>query len=366
MTAVDSVGFVKAVGQQAAEWDHRGAVPADVIRTMAGSGFLAADLPVEYGGSGRTPGWLGELCARLGGVCSALRGLVTVQGMVAAAVLRWGTPDQRSRWLPPLARGDLLAGFAATESGAGSELSAVTTSLAQETGGVRVRGHKVWVSFGQLADVFLVLATAHGRPVTVLIESDRPGIVVEPVRGQLGMRAAQLANVRFDVLVPADNVLAPPGFGLSHVVGTALDHGRFTVAWGCVGMAEACLEHAVGHVAKRTQGAVRLSDHQAVRAVLGRCLAQTAAARQVCAHAADLRARAEPDALAETVLAKYVAARAASAVTESAVQLHGAAGCAEDSPVGRFFRDARVMRIIEGSDEVAEQHLGQYALRRRG
>jgi alkylation response protein AidB-like acyl-CoA dehydrogenase len=366
MTTVDGVCFAEAVRQEAGEWDRRGAIPADVIQTMAAAGFLAADVPVEYGGTGRTQGWLGELCACLGGVCSALRGLVTVQGMVAAAVLRWGTADQRSRWLPPLARGDLLAGFAATESGAGSELSEVTTTLTEETGQVRVRGHKVWVSFGQLADVFLVLATSHGRPVTVVVESDRPGIVVEPVHGQLGMRAAQVANVRFDVLVPADNVVAPSGFGLSHVVGTALDHGRFTVAWGCVGMAEACLAHAVAHVAERTQGTVRLSDHQSVQAMLGRCLARTTAARQTCAYATGLRDRAEPAALMETVLAKYVAASAASMVSETAVQLHGADGCAEDSPVGRFFRDARIMRIIEGSDEVAEQHLGQYALRRLG
>jgi alkylation response protein AidB-like acyl-CoA dehydrogenase len=338
----------------------------DVIQAMAKVGFLAADLPGEYGGLARSQAGLGELCAHFGGVCSALRSLVTVQGMVAAAVLRWGTENQRAGWLPRLARGELLAGFAATEPGAGSDLSAVSTCAVAEAGQFRLHGRKVWITFGQLADVFLVLAQLDGQPVTMLVESDRPGVAVEPVGGQLGMRAAHLAHVRFDgVLVPPKNCLGPPGFGLSHVAATALDHGRFTVAWGCVGMAEACLRYAAAHAADRAQGGARLAEHQAVCGMLGRCLASASAARQVCAHATELRESGAPEAIVETVLAKYAAAKAASMVSECAVQIHGAAGCAQDSPVGRFFRDARVMRIIEGSDEVAEQHLGQYALRRR-
>ncbi|SED02267.1 Acyl-CoA dehydrogenase [Amycolatopsis tolypomycina] len=356
-TGYDSAAFAASLRPDAAEWDARGGLPPDVVKAVAHEGFLATD---------RAPGALGALCADFGSVCSSLRALVTVQGMVAAAVRRWGTAAQRERWLPALARGAVLAGFAATEPGAGSDLSAVTTSAEREGGQVRLRGRKLWVTFGQLADVFLVLATAAGRPVTVLVEADRPGVDVEPVRGQLGMRAAQLAHVRFDgVLVPAENLLAPPGFGLSHVVATALDHGRFTVAWGCVGMAEACLRAAADHAADRVQGGVRLAGHQTVRALLGRSLADTTAARELCARAATLREHGDPGAVAGTVLAKYVAARAAAAVADRAGQVLGAAGCAEESPVGRFFRDAKVMRIIEGADEVAEQQLGEYALRWR-
>lgn len=366
MTTMDSADFADSVRSDAAEWDRRGAVPKEVLDTVARGGFLTADLPSGYGGHDRTQAELGELCRHLGGVCNGLRGLITVQGMVAKAVLRWGTADQRARWLPALASGELLAGFAATEPGAGSNLSAVVTSVVPEAGGLRVNGRKVWITFGQLADVFLVLAELAGQPVAMLVEADRPGVVVRPVHGQLGMRAAHLADVEFDgVLVPEENRVAPPGFGLSHVVGTALDHGRFTVAWGCVGMAEACLRHAADHAGHRVQGGVRLAEHQSVLALLGRCLADTSAARRQCAHAANLREEARPEAVTETVLAKYVAARAASAVSGRAVQIHGAAGCAEDSVVGRFFRDAKVMRIIEGADEVAEQHLGEYALRWR-
>jgi methoxymalonate biosynthesis protein len=355
---VDHVTFAESVRADAAEWDRAGGVPTEVVRAVAEAGFLAADVPARYGGRGWSPTEVGRLCADFGGVCGALRGLVTVQGMVAAAVSRWGDAGQRDRWLPALTSGEVLAGFAATEAGAGSDLGSVSTAL--DAG--RVRGRKLWVTFGAVADVFLVLATQHGRPVTVLVDARQPGVSVEPVTGQLGMRAARIAHVRFDD-VPVAEVLAPPGFGLSHVVGTALDHGRFTVAWGCAGLARACLDLTVAHVAARTQGGTALSAHQSVRAVLGRCLVETRAAWQLCAHATALREKGDPEALAETVLAKYGAARAASVVAEHAVRLHGAAGIAPDSAVGRFHRDAAVMRIIEGADEVAEQHLGGYALR---
>ncbi|QQQ73741.1 acyl-CoA dehydrogenase family protein [Saccharothrix sp. 6-C] len=355
---MDHGAFAESVRADAGGWDRSGGVPAEVVRAVAEAGFLAADVPVRYGGRGWSPTEVGRLCEDFGGVCSALRALVTVQGMVAAAVLRWGDAEQRDRWLPALTSGGVVAGFAATEAGAGSDLAAVSTSL---DGGL-LRGRKLWVTFGAVADVFLVLASSAGRPVAVLVEAGQPGVSVEPVSGQLGLRAARIAHVGFDG-VPVAEVLAPPGFGLSHVVGTALDHGRFTVAWGCAGMAAACLERAVEHVKTRVQGGVPLSSHPAVRAVLGRCLVEVRAARRLCAHATASRERGDPEALAETVLAKYGAARAASVVAEHAVRLHGAAGIAPDSAVGRFHRDAAVMRVIEGADEVAEQHLGGYALR---
>jgi methoxymalonate biosynthesis protein len=264
-----------------------------------------------------------------------------------------------------LARGDVIAGFAATEPGAGTDLSAVATRVDQAGGGLSVSGRKVWVTFGEIADVFLVLGLERGLPVAVLVEADRPGVHRTVVRDQLGLRAARLAEVRFDdVRVPERNRVAPAGFGLSHVVATALDHGRLTVAYGCAGMAEACLDDAVVHASTRTQASVRLSEHQVVRAQLGRSLAAVSAAHQLCDRAARSREERSPDAIADTFMAKYVAARCAATVSADAVQTMGAAGCAPTSRVARFYRDAKVMQIIEGTDHVAELHLGEHALRR--
>ncbi|MFD1535393.1 acyl-CoA dehydrogenase family protein [Nonomuraea guangzhouensis] len=361
----DATGFADAVRGEAAGWDRRGELPAEVRRAAGAAGLLGVDVPARYGGAGGTPYELGEVCATLGGVCGALRGLVTVQGMVAAALLRWGSAAQRGRWLPALARGESVGAFAATEPGAGTDLAGVETRVDGDgEGPVTVSGVKRWVTFGQVANVFLVLGTAAGRLTCVFVESDRPGVAVEPVTGQLGMRAAQIAHVRFDaVRVPRGNVVASPGFGLSHVAGTALDHGRFTVGWGCVGMAEACLGLAARHAADRTQRGVPLAEHQLVRSSLARAAVDTGAARELCARAARLRQDRDPVALTATMIAKYAAARTAASVSHSAVQILGSAGCEQDNPVSRFFRDAKVMEIIEGSTEVTEMHIAAHVLR---
>ncbi|AXK31684.1 acyl-CoA dehydrogenase [Streptomyces armeniacus] len=385
-TAVHDSPLVRAAGQlaaeargQAAEWDRWGGLPDAVRKQAAEAGLLAADLPQEYGGQGA--GWeeVGEACAHLGGVCSALRGLVTVQGMVAAAVRRWGTAGQRARWLPRFASGELTAAFAATEAEAGSALAGVRTEVripeegdageqAADEGGpcVVVTGRKRWITFGECADVFLVLGQSRGRPVAVLVEGDREGVRRQPVSDQLGMRAARIAHVEFDaVSVPRSNLVAPPGAGLSHVAAIALDHGRYTVAWGCVGMAEACLADAVEHVSTRTQAGTQLSEHQLVRAQLARSAVQTAGARELAVRAARQRAAGTIGAagVTETIVAKYAGAEAAASVSRDAVQLLGSAGCEPDSRAGRFFRDGKVMEIIEGAQHVAELHIAERLLR---
>ncbi|MCP2167661.1 acyl-CoA dehydrogenase family protein [Goodfellowiella coeruleoviolacea] len=344
-------------------WDSDAGLPDEVIRLAARLGVFGIDQPTEYGGLGLGPGELGAAAARLGGVCTALRSLLTVTGVVTAAIQRWGTAEQRATWLPRLIAGEAVAGFAVTEPGAGSDLSAVCTRIEPGPGGHRVHGRKLWITFGQAADVLLVLGRAPNGPVAALVETDRPGVVVEPVRGQLGLRGCRLAHVSFEgVHLPADRLVAPAGFGLSHVASTALDHGRFTVAWGCVGMARACLADMTAHVSTRRQGDVALADHQSVRTRLGQAHAEVEGAWALCERAARERASQSPGRIMATVLAKYAAGRAAASVSQRAVQALGAVGCAPGSRVARFFRDAKVMQIIEGADEVAEVVLGDHVL----
>ena len=356
-----------ALKSEAAEWDRLCTLPERVRKAVAQAGLFGLALPERYGGSGAGPAELGEVCAELGGVCSALRGLLTVQEMVAAALLRWGTATQREQWLPPLACGDRFAGFAATEAAAGTDLAGVQTEIAETGDDLVVTGRKMWITFGGTADVFLVLGRLAGRLSAVLVEGDRTGVRREPVEGQLGMRAAEIAHLGFDsVRVPRDHLIGPPGTGLTHVMGTALDHGRYTVAWGCVGMAEACLHAAAGHAVHRLQRDVPLADHQLVRAELARATVQATAARELCARAGRLRQEGDPSAVAETVLAKYAAAGAATFVAGAAVQVLGATGIAPDSTAGRFYRDAKVMELIEGSQSVSELHIGNRLLRGYG
>ncbi|WP_280463096.1 acyl-CoA dehydrogenase family protein [Nocardia carnea] len=358
--------LLRRAAEGAAEWDRTG-MPREMIGAAAEAGVLGMDRPVRYGGRGADASATGRTAAELGAVCTSLRSLFTVQGLVAATIDRWGTPGQRSHWLPGLTGGELVAALAATEAGAGSDLSGITTRFTGTGAERRVSGRKLWVTFGALADVVLVVGRSDDGPVAALVERDQPGVQVEPVTDQLGMRGARLAHLTFDAArVPAGNILGRAGFGLSHVLGTALDHGRYTIAWGCTGMARACLNDAAAHAHDRVQGDIRLADHQSVRAVLGRSWVDVAGAEALCLRAAGDRDGREPTAYLTTIAAKYAAARAACAASERAVQMLGAAGCAPGNRAGRFYRDAKVMQIIEGAREIAEQDLGEFVLRSVG
>ncbi|MEV0293660.1 acyl-CoA dehydrogenase family protein [Nocardia sp. NPDC050710] len=358
--------LLRRAGAAAAGWDSKG-MPREVVAAAAQAGVLGMDRPTRYGGRGADALATGRVAAELGAVCTSLRSLFTVQGMVAATVDRWGTAEQRMRWLPALTGGELVASLAATEAGAGSDLSGITTRFTGSGPERRVSGRKIWVTFGALADVVLVAGLSEDGPVAALVETDQPGVEVEPVTDQLGMRGARIAHLTFDAArVPAEDILARPGFGLSHVLGTALDHGRYTIAWGCSGMARACLTDAAAHAHDRIQSGVRLSDHHSVRAMLGRGWVDVEAADALCARAARDRIDREPTAQLTTIAAKYAAAAAAAATSERAVQILGAAGCAPGSRAGRFYRDAKIMQIIEGAREVAEQDLGEFVLRSVG
>lgn len=358
--------LLRHAAESAAEWDRTG-LPREMVSAAAEAGVLGMDRPARYGGRGADASATGRTAAELGAVCTSLRSLFTVQGLVAATIDRWGTPEQRAHWLPRLTGGELVTAVAATEAGAGSNLSGIATRVTGTGSERRVGGRKLWVTFGVLADVVLVVGRSDDGPVAALVETDQHGVRVEPVTDQLGMRGARIAHLTFDeARVPVGNIIGRAGFGLSHVLGTALDHGRYTIAWGCTGMARACLSDAATHAHDRIQGDIRLADHQSVRTTLGRSWVDVAGAEALCLRAAGDRDHREPTAPLTTIAAKYAAARAACAVSERAVQMLGAAGCAPGNRVGRFYRDAKVMEIIEGAREIAEQDLGEFVLRSVG
>ena len=161
--------------------------------------------------------------------------------------------------------------------------------------------------------------------------------------------------------MPAEATLGRPGTGLAWVVATALDHGRFTVGWGAVGIAQACLEASVRHARDRRQFGAPLLEHQLIRRLISEMATSTRAARQLCLHAARLREAGDLDSVAETSVAKHFAAKAAMQAAHDAVQIHGALGCSDERPVERYFRDAKVMEIIEGSNEMHQLHIADLA-----
>ena len=355
----------RVVAPRAADSDRDAALDPAVIQELAGSGLLGAAIPASHGGLGFTNTCFGELCAAVGAWCTSTRGLLTVQDMVAGALLRSGSREQQEKWLPRLARGEAIAAFALTEPDAGSDAAAVAAPLTEDGDGWRLSGTKLWVSFGAVADLYLVVARAPGGPTAVLVEKGAAGTSVEPMGARsLGMRAAMTATLTFeDCAVSPENVVGPVGAGFTFVAGTALDRGRYSVAWGCVGLAEGVLREATRHASQRRQFGTVLTDHQLVRALLSDMLVRARSARLACRAAGESRDRRDADALLDTVLAKYTSARAAVENAAAAVQVLGSRGCAVGSLTERMYRDAKIQQLIEGTDQMAQLQLWELAVR---
>lgn len=348
----------EALAPHAGRWEREERIPPEVITALRERGYLGAILPEEVGGGGLDPVTYGLLTEELGRGCSSVRSLLTVHDMAGVATLRWGSPSLRREVVPRLARGELLGAFALSEPEVGSDARRVQTRARREGDDWVLDGRKKWITYGQIADLFVVLAQAEEGPTAFLVPGDAPGLSRQPIRGLMGTAASMLAELTFDgCRVGADHLVGRPGFGFSHVIATGLDQGRYSVAWGAVGIAEAALEAAREYTAGREQFGGALHQHQLVRRKLTEMLAQTRAARLLCYRAGYLRRIGDPGAVPETMLAKYYASRAAVRVAADAVQLHGANGLSSDFPVARYFRDSRVLEIIEGSSQILQHAL---------
>jgi alkylation response protein AidB-like acyl-CoA dehydrogenase len=182
----------------------------------------------------------------------------------------------------------------------------------------------------------------------------------------LGCRGYMLATLALETCrLPADHAIGRAPFGVSHVAATALDAGRYNLAWGCVGLARACCEAALARAASRRQFGAALAEFELVQRMLSRMLTDLEAARLMCDHAGRLRGARDPGAIRQTLMAKYFASRLAGRAASDAVQIHGAEGCGPDLPLARHLRDARIMEIVEGTSQIVEIAIARTALAER-
>jgi alkylation response protein AidB-like acyl-CoA dehydrogenase len=356
------------VAPHAALIDAEERIPRDVIDSLARAGMFASGFPGAAAESDPVAAALrhGLMHESLGAASASVQGLVNVHHMAGSAVARWGTRAQKAEWLPKLTSGAVLAALAITEPNVGSDAASVETRATADGDAFVITGTKRWITCGQSADLFVLLAGTEQGPAAFLLPRDTPGLTYEPIRGALGCRGYMLAKLHLDLCrVPADALLGKPGFGLTHVVATGLESGRYNLAWGCVGMARACLEAVLDYSKKRRQFDHRLADFQLVQRMISRMMTELHAARLMCWHAGVLRARRDPDAIKETTMAKYYASTMVNRAAYDAVQIFGANGCGPDYPIERYFRDARIMEIIEGSTQVLELAIARYGLQER-
>jgi alkylation response protein AidB-like acyl-CoA dehydrogenase len=344
-------------------FDREECFPRELVARIAAQGYLAAMVPAALGGKPLDAITYGLLNEAMGRACSSARSLLTVHSMVCHAIARWGSKAQRERFLPALATGERTAAFALSEPLVGSDASAVTTTMTRvENGSIRIDGIKKWTTFGQTADLLLVFGRTDDKPAAVLVPRDAPGLIVRPIAGMIGCRASMLAELEFrDCRVGAGNALGGSSFAGAQIAQTALDNGRYTVAWGCVGILQACLDATLRYTSQRRQFGVPIAEHQLVQRIVTEMVTKTRAARLMCLHAGRLRDSGDPASIMETSMAKYYASTSATAVASDAVQLHGANGCSGDFPVQRYMRDAKVMEIIEGSTQIHQEGIAKYA-----
>ncbi len=357
----------KEVVPIADRYDQEERTPPELIHKMAQQGYLGAIIPQEYGGSGMDMVTFGLLNEEVGRGCSSLRSLLTVHSMVASAILRWGNKQQKDSWLPRLSRGETIAAFGLSEPNVGSDAKSIETQATPSAEGYTLQGRKKWITYGQIADLFLIFAQYKGNVSAFLVERSTPGLSTEPIEGILGTRASMLAEVILqECHLPRTNLLGGMGFGLASVATSALDIGRYSVACGCVGIAQACLDACLQYTSQRQQFGKYLKEHQLIQQKITEMITNTKAARLLTLQAGYLKDRGDPRTIMETWVAKYFASTIAAKAANDAVQLHGANGCSTAYPVQRYLRDSKVMELIEGSTQIQEITIANYGYQAQG
>lgn len=349
------------IAPYADQCDREERTPINLIQKLAQKGYLGAVVPKESGGSGIDMITFGLLNEELGRGCSSLRSLLTVHSMVAHALLKWGSRFQKEYWIPKLASGEVIAAFALSEPNVGSDAKSVETTAIISGDSYILNGQKKWITYGQVADIFLVFANCENKHSAFLVEKDTPGLTIKPIFGMLGVRASMLAELHlYNCQIPQENLVCRQGFGFSHVAASALDYGRYSVAWGCVGIAQACLEACIKYTSQRKQFGVYLKEHQLIRQMISEAIANIKAARLLCYQAGYLKETGNPKSIIEISIAKYFASTIVTKVANDAVQIHGGNGCSSEYPVQRYLRDAKIMEIIEGSTQIQQITIAEY------
>jgi glutaryl-CoA dehydrogenase (non-decarboxylating) len=339
------------------EWDQRSEVHREVFDRMAELGFLGAPVWERWGGAGMDYVSLGILCEELERADTAFRVVMSVHvGLNSLTLMQWATDEQKQRWLVPQARGEKLATFALTEPGAGTDAASLTTTARRDGDSYVLNGSKLWISLADVADHFLVFASVdrslrHKGITAFVLERGMPGLATETIHGKLGIRAGNTGGISLqDVRVPVEHRIGEEGEGFA-IAMSAIDQGRFTVATGAVGLAQACLDASVRYAGERSTFGSPIGHHQLVKQMIAKMGAGIEAGRLLCLQAAWLKNRGERN-TRETSLAKWFATDHAVAAALDAIQVHGAYGYSSEYPVERYLRNAKAAVIYEGTSQL--------------
>jgi glutaryl-CoA dehydrogenase (non-decarboxylating) len=349
------------------DWDERGEVHREVFLKMAELGFLGAPVPEAYGGSGMDYISFAILCEELERADTAFRVVQSVHvALNSLTLLQWGTEEQRQRWLVPQARGETLATFGLTEPGVGTDAGALQTTARRDGDSYVVNGQKIWISLADLADHFLVFATVdrtrrHKGITAFVVERGMPGLSTGTLHGKLGIRAGNTGLVNLDeVRVPIENRIGEEGEGFL-IAMSAIDQGRYTVAAGAVGLAQACLDASLRYAHERQTFGDEIGRHQLVKQMIANMAKGTEIGRLLTWRAGWLKNQGLRN-TRETSLAKWHATDHSVQSALDAIQIHGANGYSNEFPVERYLRNSKAAVIYEGTSQLHTLIQADYAL----
>ena len=338
-------------------WDRRHEFPAEALREMGELGFLGMTTPEDYGGAAAGQIAYAMALEEIAAGCGAVSTIMSVHNSVGCApILKFGTEEQKRRFLPKMASGEWLGGFALTEPQAGSDASALLTRARKEGESYVLNGVKQFITSGKNAKIIIAFAVtdpAAGKKglSAFIVPTETPGYVVARVEEKLGQHASDTCQILFENLrLPAENRLGAEGQGYAIALSN-LEGGRIGIAAQSVGMARAAFEAARDYAREREVFGQPIIGHQAAAFRLADMATQIEAARQLTLHAAALREAGLP-CLKEASMAKLFASETAERVCSDAIQLHGGYGYLKDFPVERIYRDARVCQIYEGASDI--------------
>ncbi len=336
----------------------------ELVRKIAAQGYLGAIVPQEYGGAGLDYFSYGLVVEEIGRGDSAIRTVISVQtSLVCSAILKWGTEEQKQTYLPKLCSGEWLGCFGLTEPDTGSDAANQKTRASRTDNGWVINGAKMWISMGNYARVALIFAQTdpnlgYKGLACFLVDTDQPGFQAQTIEHKMGLHASDTASIALeDVEVADDQMLGQIGEGFK-VAMSALDSGRYSVAAGCVGICQGCVEESVKYAKEREQFGRPIASFQLVQAMIADMVLKTDASRMLVWRAGFLKDKGRPNTL-ETSIAKLHATEASLECANLAIQVHGGAGYVDDHPVERYFRDARVTTLYEGTSQIQKLIIGR-------
>ncbi|HTT96294.1 MAG TPA: acyl-CoA dehydrogenase family protein [Solirubrobacterales bacterium] len=338
----------------------------ELARKLGEVGYLGATIDEAYGGRGLDYVGYGLIVEAIGRADSSARTVVSViTSLVSTPIAHWGTEEQKQRWLPRLCSGEGLGCFGLTEPDTGSDAANLRTRATKTADGWSISGQKMWISLGNVAEVELIFAQTdpekkHKGLAAFLVPTDSPGFTSAEIHGKLGLRASDTAELSLDAVeVGDDALLGEVGDGFK-VAMTALAAGRYSVAAGCVGICDGCVEASVSYAKERQQFGVPLARFQLVQEMIADMILKRDASKMLVLRAGLLKDEGKPN-TTETSVAKVFATESAVECANLAIQVHGGSGYVDDYPVERYLRDARVTTLYEGTSQIQKLIIGREA-----